>query len=150
MAFTTEQAAAAIEGLASRGMVIGDERRASGGGGSYAHHDPATGRRQADVPVGGADDVDEAVAAARAALPVWRSTPLRERAAALLRLADLLEANGAEAAAINARDNGCPVSILDAGTYTANWARHYAGWVDKIEGRVIPMPMAGHLDYTIP
>jgi aldehyde dehydrogenase (NAD+) len=150
MPFTTEQAAAAIEGLAERGMVIGGERRARGGGGTYAHHDPATGELQAEVAIGGRDDIDAAVAAAREALPVWRATPPPERAAALLRLADLLEANGAEAAAINARDNGCPVSILDAGTYTANWARHYAGWVDKIEGRVIPMPMPGHLDYTRP
>ena len=41
MAFTTQQATAAIEGLASRGMVIGEERRTTGGGGTYAHHDPA-------------------------------------------------------------------------------------------------------------
>jgi acyl-CoA reductase-like NAD-dependent aldehyde dehydrogenase len=150
MAFTNEQADAAIEGLASRGMVIGDERRRTGSGGTYAHHDPASGRLQAEVPVGGADDVDAAVAAARAALPAWRATPPPVRAAMLLRLADLLEANGPEAAAINARDNGCPISILDSGSYTANWARHYAGWVDKIEGRVIPMPMPGHLDYTRP
>jgi aldehyde dehydrogenase (NAD+) len=150
MAFTSEQAAAAIEGLARRGMVIGDERRPVGGGGTHPHHDPSTGRAQAEVGLGGPEDVAAAVAAARAALPVWRATPPPERAAALLRLADLLEANGAEAAAINARDNGCPVSILDAGTYTAGWARHYAGWVDKIEGRVIPMPMPGHLDYTRP
>ncbi len=150
MTFTAQQAAAAVEGLAARGMVIGDERRPTGGGGRYLHHDPATGLPQAEVPVGGPDDVDAAVAAARAALPVWRSTPPPQRAAALLRLAELLEANGPEAAAVNARDNGCPVSILDAGTYTANWCRHYAGWVDKIEGRVIPMPMAGHLDYTRP
>ena len=150
MAFTTEQAGAAIEGLATRGMVIGEERRPIGGGGAYAHHDPATGRLQAEVPLGGPSDVDDAVAAARAALPTWRARPPQERASVLLRLAELLEANGAEAAAINARDNGCPVSVLDAGSYTANWARHYAGWVDKIEGRVIPMPMPAHLDYTRP
>ncbi len=150
MGFTSAEASAAVEGIAERGMVVGDERRHRGDGGIHAHHDPATGLVQAEVGLGGPTDVDDAVAAARAAFPGWQATPPPERAAALLRLADLLEANGTEAAAINARDNGCPVSILDAGVYTANWARHYAGWVDKIEGRVIPMPMAGHLDYTRP
>ncbi len=150
MGFTSAEASAAVEGIAERGMVVGDERRRRGDGGIHAHHDPATGLVQAEVGLGGPTDVDDAVAAARAAFPRWQATPPPERAAALLRLADLLEANGSEAAAINARDNGCPVSILDAGVYTANWARHYAGWVDKIEGRVIPMPMAGHLDYTRP
>ena len=150
MALSSSEATAVIVGLADRGMVIGDERRPTGGGGRYVHHDPSTGRPQAEVAVGGVADVDDAVAAARAALPAWRGTSIGERAAALRRLADLLEAGRDEAAAINARDNGCPVSILDAGAYTAGWVRYYAGWVDKVEGRVVPVEAPGHLDYTLP
>lgn len=150
MALSYREASAVIEGLAERGMVIGEERRPTGGGGRYVHHDPATGRPQAEVAVGGATDVDDAVAAARAALPAWREVSIGERAAALRRLADLLEERRDEASAINARDNGCPVSILDAGAYTAGWARYYAGWVDKVEGRVVPVEAADHFDYTLP
>ena len=39
-------AAELVEGLAARGMVIGGDRSAVGGAGSYAHHDPNTGRAQ--------------------------------------------------------------------------------------------------------
>jgi acyl-CoA reductase-like NAD-dependent aldehyde dehydrogenase len=48
---------------------------------------PATERTIGRVPAGGPADVDAAVAAARAALPGWRDTPVAERAAALRRIA---------------------------------------------------------------
>jgi aldehyde dehydrogenase (NAD+) len=150
MALTADAAAEVVTGIASRGLVIGDERLATTSGGTYAHHNAATGAVQAEVPLGGATEVDRAIAAARAALPGWKATPPNERAAILHRLADLLEANRDEAAAINALDNGTPVSILDSGVYTASWTRYYAGWVDKIEGRVVPVYAPGHFDYVLP
>ena len=41
---------------------------------------PATGESLGSVPVGTANDVDAAVAAAKAAFPAWRATPGAERA----------------------------------------------------------------------
>lgn len=135
MTIDASGATALVEGLADRGgMVIGDERTAHGGAGSYAHHDPSTGRLQAHVPLGDAADVDQAVAAARAALPGWRALSLRRRADALHRLADLLIEHNDEAAAINALDNGTP----ERAWTPASWVRYYAGWVDKVEGQVVP------------
>src|SRR5688500_17628602 len=121
MTMGADEAAAVVEGLAARGFVLGDERVASGGGGSYAHHNPATGRVQAHVPVAGASDVDRAVAAARSALDGWRTMALHKRIAVLGRLADLLSERRDEAAAINALDNGTPVSAMSPGSYTASW-----------------------------
>jgi len=147
---TAAEAAAVVEGIAERGQVIGDERSAVGGAGSYAHHNPATGRVQAQVPVADAADVDRAVAAARQALPGWRALPLHQRMGALHRLAALLVERREEAAAISALDNGTPAAALDAGSYTASWVRYYAGWVDKLDGQVVPSHGGPGLDYVLP
>ena len=99
MAVTSIDAAGAaelVEGLAGRGMVIGGDRTATGSAGAHEHHNPTTGTVQATVPLAGADEVDAAVRAARAALPGWRDLPLPERMAVLDRLADLLTARRRE------------------------------------------------------
>ncbi|HEY7939650.1 MAG TPA: aldehyde dehydrogenase family protein, partial [Acidimicrobiales bacterium] len=142
-------AAAVIVGLAERGSIIGDERVATGSGGTYDHHDPTTGERQAIVAVGGAAEIDRAVGSARAALDGWRNMAVHKRIGILTRLADLLLERRAEAAAINALDNGTPVSVLDSGSYTASWVRYYAGWIDKLEGEVLPVHGGRGLDYVL-
>jgi acyl-CoA reductase-like NAD-dependent aldehyde dehydrogenase len=53
---------------------------------------PATGEQIAEVPAAGPADVDAAVAAAEAAFPRWSETTPGERARAMLKLADRLEA----------------------------------------------------------
>jgi len=139
-----------VRGLAARGHVIGDGRVADGSAGVYEHHDPATGAVHAEVALGGAAEIDAAVRAARDALPVWRATPVEQRVAILHRLADLLVERRADAAAVNALDNGTPVSGIDSGAYTAAWTRYYAGWVDKLEGQVVPVYGGDALDYVLP
>ena len=149
MGLTATEAAAVVQRLAAKGLLVGDEWVPSGGAGTYAHHNPATGAVQADVALAGAADVDRAVAAARAALPVWQAVPATQRIAILHRLADLLDEHHAEACAINALDNGTPISIIDSGTYTASWVRYYAGWIDKLAGDVAPVYAADHLDLVL-
>jgi acyl-CoA reductase-like NAD-dependent aldehyde dehydrogenase len=147
---TLDAATALVQSIAARGLLIGDERIHAASGGTYAHHNPATGTLQAEVVLAGPAEVDAAVAAARGALPVWQALSIPERVAILLRLADLLERDRAEASAINALDNGTPVSVLDSGAYAASWTRYYAGWVDKLEGQVVPVYAANHFDYVLP
>ena len=149
MSVDAAEATALIEGLAARGHVIGARRSTGDSGGVYEHHNPATGVLQAKVPLAGASEVDDAVAVARESLADWRATPMPERMAILYRLADLLEAHDDEACAINALDNGTPVSAMRSGAYTAGWTRYYAGWVDKLDGEVVPV--AGDvLDVVLP
>ncbi|MEU3252822.1 succinic semialdehyde dehydrogenase [Streptomyces sp. NPDC006997] len=60
------------------------------GSGRTANHTPFTGEKLADLPESTPEDVARAFAAARAAQQVWARTPLRQRAAVLLRFHDLV------------------------------------------------------------
>ena len=137
-----------IDGIARKGLLIGGDHVPKATGGVYVHHDPATGRPQAEVPLAGADDVDQAVRSAEEAGPAWRAVAPDRRAAILFRLADLLEAHAEECAVLGALENGSPVSIMQPALYTASWVRYYAGWVDKLEGRVVPTYANSGLDYV--
>ena len=115
----TTETSKTVDRLATQGHLVGDTWRPSDAAGTYTHRYAATGKPQADLGLAGASDVDAAVAAARAAQPEWAAKPPVERAAILYKLADLLEANGPEAAELAALDNGTPVSVMNPGFYTA-------------------------------
>src|SRR5207237_2870660 len=70
-----------------------DGKWVAGRGSAFESFNPATGERLAQAPVSDAAAVASAVAAARHALDAggWRWTKGSARAAALLKLADLLE-----------------------------------------------------------
>src|SRR6266568_4542188 len=72
--------------------------------------DPGTGKVLTEVPLGSAEDIDAAVAAARAALRTWRRTAPLERASILWRVADLIEANADELAVLETLDTGKPLT----------------------------------------
>jgi malonate-semialdehyde dehydrogenase (acetylating)/methylmalonate-semialdehyde dehydrogenase len=57
---------------------------------------PATGVQSGEVDFASVDDVDLAVAAAKAAFPAWRATPLAKRTAALFALRELLVAHSSD------------------------------------------------------
>ncbi|MBC9725744.1 succinic semialdehyde dehydrogenase [Streptomyces sp. TRM68367] len=66
------------------------------GSGRTANHTPFTGEKLADLPESTPEDVQEAYRAARAAQAVWAQTPVRQRAAVLLRFHDLVLERQAE------------------------------------------------------
>ncbi|MGW4240366.1 succinic semialdehyde dehydrogenase [Streptomyces sp. NPDC004749] len=66
------------------------------GSGRTASHTPFTARKLADLPEATPEDVATAFDRARSAQPVWAATPVRERAAVLLRFHDLLLERQAE------------------------------------------------------
>ena len=142
----TTETTGVVRRLAEQGHRIGDEWRTSDAAGTYLHHYAATGRPQAEVGLAGPGDVDDAVAAARAAQPAWAALPPAARAAVLYRLADLVEEHAPEAAELGALDNGTPVGVMNPGVFTADWVRHYAGWCDKLDGDVLPG--SGGLSYV--
>ncbi|GAB1824196.1 aldehyde dehydrogenase family protein [Herbidospora sp. RD11066] len=72
---------------------------------------PATEEVVDRVPAGSADDVAEAVAAARFAFPRWAATPPEERGALLSRAAELIEARARKIAEIIATDMGAPLGF---------------------------------------
>ncbi|MCX5266524.1 aldehyde dehydrogenase family protein [Streptomyces sp. NBC_00199] len=76
--------------------------------------DPVDERVIGRVPAGGADDVDAAVRAARAALPDWAATPPAERAARLGALRDVLAARKDEIAETVTAELGSPLAFSQA------------------------------------
>ncbi|GAA3297809.1 succinic semialdehyde dehydrogenase [Streptomyces cinereospinus] len=76
--------------------LIAQLTRGVAGSGRTANHTPFTGEKLADLPESTPKDVQHAFAAARAAQAVWARTPLRQRAAVLLRFHDLVLERQAE------------------------------------------------------
>jgi malonate-semialdehyde dehydrogenase (acetylating) / methylmalonate-semialdehyde dehydrogenase len=68
--------------------------------------DPATGETIARLPHSTGDEIDQAVAAARAAFPAWADTPPPDRAQVLFRLKALLEEHFEELSLLVTRENG--------------------------------------------
>lgn len=136
--------------LPAGALLIGGEWLDSGSGGSHIHVNPATGKGQGQVPLAGIDEVNRAVSAARAAFPGWARMPANQRRDIMWRFADLIERNSEQLAVIGALENGKPISQSSSLSMTAEWARYYAGWVDKLQGEVVPAVMTPGLDYVIP
>jgi aldehyde dehydrogenase (NAD+) len=102
--------------------------------------DPATEEPIAAVALGGKDDVDLAVKAARAALKVWGGMRAADRGRILMRAADLIEQHAEELIQIESRDAGKPLASVKRQDMPAviDTLRYYAGWCDKITGLVVP------------
>ena len=77
------------------------------------HHviNPTTEEPCTAISLGGEKDVDDAVAAARAAYPVWKDTPVEERIAALERLIDNYEAGVEDMARSMSVEMGAPIDF---------------------------------------
>ncbi|AYG80995.1 Putative succinate-semialdehyde dehydrogenase [NADP(+)] 2 [Streptomyces hundungensis] len=78
------------------GQLVAQLTRGVAGSGRTANHTPFTGEKLADLPESTPADVAEAFARARTAQCQWAATPVRARAAVLLRFHDLVLARQAE------------------------------------------------------
>jgi betaine-aldehyde dehydrogenase len=110
--------------------------------------EPATEAVLAEVPRAGVDEVDAAVARARAALPAWRALEAGARAGRLRALADALEARVEELATLEARNAGKPIGDArgEMGMVVDTF-RYYAGAPERLLGETIPA--AGGQAFTI-
>src|SRR5262245_15836638 len=82
------------------------------GAGTLDVINPATGRILTAAPRADRAQLDQAVAAAKTAFPAWSATPLRQRAALLVKLADALEAEQGAFARLLTREQGKPLLII--------------------------------------
>jgi acyl-CoA reductase-like NAD-dependent aldehyde dehydrogenase len=132
-------------------LLIGADRVDAADGRTFETIDPATGEPIASVAQAGAEDVDRAVAAARAALEgPLRKVSAAKRAGLMYTLAELIKANGEQLAELESLDNGKPIGAA-GGDIAASVAhlRYYAGWPTKIEGETIPVSARDTLAYTL-
>ncbi|KIW20125.1 hypothetical protein PV08_00700 [Exophiala spinifera] len=95
-----------------------------------------------DVHVANAADVDSAVAASVQAVKKgpWKKFTGAQRAACMLKFADLAEKNAEKLARLESLPTGRPVSMIthfDIPNMVSVF-RYYAGWADKIAGKTFP------------
>ncbi|KAJ5931048.1 aldehyde dehydrogenase domain-containing protein [Penicillium verhagenii] len=123
------------------GLFINNEFVKAKSGLTITSLDPATEKEIATVQAAGADDVNSAVQAARAALKKdsWKKLPATERGRLMVRLSELIEANQTLLATIDAWDNGKTYSLAmeDDLPDTIGTFRYYGGWADKNFGQTI-------------
>jgi len=123
------------------GLFVNGELTEPESGESRELIEPATGEPLARAAVAGEQDVDRAVAAARAALEgPWGKTPPNERSRLLHALADAIVANRAELAELETRNVGKAITSVKAELHQAveNF-RFYASAIASIGGRANPM-----------
>jgi betaine-aldehyde dehydrogenase len=108
---------------------------------------PATEEPIAELEQAGTDELDAAVARAKAAFPAWRAVTPEDRGLLLQRLAQLVDEQAEELAQIESRNVGKPIAGARAEiAMVARVFRFYAGAVDKHGGRQIPV--GGGVDVT--
>jgi aldehyde dehydrogenase (NAD+) len=132
-------------------LLINNEWRDASGGKTMDVINPATEEVIATVASGGKDDVDAAVAAARAALSgPWGKISARDRGRLVSKLADKLMEKADEVAKLETLHNGKPIfeSRHIEVPSAAKCFEYYAGWSDKIMGETIPVD-GNYLTYTL-
>lgn len=124
-------------------MFIGGKWQESRSGKRFKTINPVNEQVIAEIPEGNEADVDTAVKAARAAFESgpWHKMDARDRGRVMNKLADLMEANLEELAALETLDNGKPISDARAADVplAIDCLRYYAGWSDKLTGDTIPI-----------
>src|SRR3984885_7714072 len=110
---------------------------------TFPVYDPSTEEVIAQVPDANAEDVNRAVAAAKAAFEdgPWASTTAQERGRVLFRLAEKIRQNLAALAELECRNTGKP--IVEAGfdiNDAATCFEYYGGLATKVVGYVNPVP----------
>lgn len=111
---------------------------------------PYTGKAWAQVPQASADQVSDAIAAARETYETrWNMTAGYERSKLMLRLAELLEANAERFARMESTDNGKAIRETSGQMLSAARAyRFFSGLADKLSGQTIPVDLPDTFDYT--
>ncbi|MCP2246700.1 aminobutyraldehyde dehydrogenase [Lentzea aerocolonigenes] len=111
--------------------------------------DPATGEEFGRAVVSRTAEVDAAVRAAEAAFPAWSRTTPGERQLALLKLADLLEANASEIADAEIRETGKIASVVfgEEIPQCVDQLRFFAGAARALGAAAASEYIAGHTSY---
>jgi len=118
-------------------LFINGEFLTASSGATIDTLDPATGERIASLANAEADDVDAAVAAARAAFEgPWSNIVPMERATILNKIADLIEANIEELSELEILDQGKPYVVARWAEipFAVNQFRFFAGQAMSLEG----------------
>lgn len=130
-------------GLDAEQLLFVDGRATpAASGDTFVAYDPSTGRPFARVSLGGVEDVDRAVAAARREFDHgdWPRMRASERGRILVEIARTLRERKDELAALESLDVGKPLRTAYADVEaTARYFEFYGGLADKIGGTTVPV-----------
>jgi betaine-aldehyde dehydrogenase len=147
---TIEQTAAAATSALK--MVIGGESVDAADGQTFEIVNPANGQVIATAPLGGKEDVDRAVTAAKNAFDApkgWSSFAAGKRGRTLSKFAELIKKNSEELAQLESRNTGKPITSARGEIIGSSLVfDYYAGAANKIFGQTIPVSKPG-LDITL-
>ena len=121
------------------GLLIGGEWVEAESGAFFETHNPATGELITRCANASPADVDRAVKAAESAFERWSRTSAAERAALLLKAADLIDQNAETLAAYETMDNGKPIretTLVDV-PLSSDHFRYFAGCLRADEGSAV-------------
>lgn len=105
---------------------------------------PATDKPIAQVPDGGAEDVERAVAAARKAQPAWEKLPAIQRAGHLRAISAKIRANAERLARTLVLEQGkVPELAAVEIEFTASYIDYMAEWARRIEGEIVTSDRPG-------
>src|SRR4051794_13304073 len=129
--------------------VINGELVDSVSGERYDVIDPTTGAVYATAPMSSAEDVDRAYRAAADAFEVWGDSTPRDRAAALLKIADAIDERAEEINEVECKDTGKPLGLTmsEEMPYAADHFRFFAGACRVLEGRSAGEYMEDHTSW---
>lgn len=116
----------------------------AGNGPSIPVDNPSTGKTIISVPKLGRKEAEQAIDAAEAALPAWSARTGKERAAILLKWAQLMMENQQDLAVIMTSEQGKPVPEA-AGeiAYAASFLEWFAEEAKRIDGDILQSPKGG-------
>jgi succinate-semialdehyde dehydrogenase/glutarate-semialdehyde dehydrogenase len=102
-------------------------------------HDPATGQKLCDVANLGDKEAEEAIQAANAAWPAWRTKTAKERSIILRKWYDLLMANVEDLGRIMTAEQGKPFAEAKGEVaYGASFVEWFAEEAKRVNGETLP------------
>jgi alpha-ketoglutaric semialdehyde dehydrogenase len=137
-------------GVRTVGNVIGGEERGASGGATFEKLAPATGEVLSLVARSSAEDVAAAVAAAAAAQPAWAALTVEERGRILRRVAQLLERDRDQVAAVVSAETGKSPKDAKGETDGATELGYFiAGEGRRFYGKTMPSAVPNRSAMTI-
>jgi len=152
MAIDQQPAGAAGHTRSALQMVIGGQAVDAADGQTFEIVNPANGEVIATAPLGGKEDVDRAVEAARQAFDEpkgWSTWAAGKRGRTLAKFADLIKQHSEELAQLESRNTGKPITSARGEIIGSSLVfDYYAGAANKIFGQTIPVSKPG-IDFTL-
>jgi aminobutyraldehyde dehydrogenase len=126
-------------------QFIGGQWVDAASGETLVVENPASDVQVATVPASGQVDVDRAVDAAADAFETWSLTTPQTRSLALLRIADILDANADELGRLESSQTGKPTqAAIDEMAVSSDLFRFFAGACRVPEGLAVTEYLEGH------